>query len=343
MSKANPPFDELFFSKTMDYLEIYLPKQASRSVYTKKAYKRSIGCFYDYIIKVLGFSPTSFCYAECTYKLVLGFSQHMQEKLRYGPSTVNQRLAAVKSYLKFVSDGDISLLQVYLSVKKVPELSVPMVQRPIIEKEDLPVFFNSPNCSRIGNRDRMILILLFDIAIRVSELVSVTMGDILIDMDSYMILIHGKGRKERIIAVSDRAAVHLKAYIIAFHKDYTDPARPLFFTLIHGKTNHMSVRNIERIVNKYGKTARKSNPQIPESTYPHLIRRTRATGLYRDGVPLEMVSVLLGHSNSETTKLYATASVEQLRDAMKKGQDSEPSETPLWEGHVDELKKKFGL
>jgi len=70
---------------------------------------------------------------------------------------------------------------------------------------------------------------------------------------------------------------------------------------------------------------------------------TRATGLYRDGIPLEMISTLLGHSHSETTKLYASASVEQLRDAMKKGQENEPSEAPLWKGHEEEMKKKFGL
>lgn len=343
MSKANPPFEELFFSRTMDYLEVYLPRQASRSEYTRKAYRQSIGCFYDYITQVLGLSPLSFRYAECTYKLVLGFSQYMQEKLHYGPSTVNQRLAAVKSYLRYLSDGDISLIQIYLAVKKVPELSVPKVQRPIIETEDLPAFLDSPNGSRIGNRDRMILILLFDTAIRVSELVSITLGDIFIDTENPVILIHGKGRKERAITVSDRASTHLKAYIMAYHKDHAEPARPLFFTIIHEKTNHMSVRNVERIVNKYGKIVRENNPRIPESTYPHLVRRTRATGLYRDGVPLEMVSTLLGHSNSETTKLYASASVEQLRDAMEKGQENEPSETPLWKGHEDELKKKFGL
>lgn len=327
----------------MDYLEVYLPRQAARSGYTQKAYKHSIGCFYDYVTQVLGLSPMSFRYAECTYRLVLSFSQYMREKLHYGPSTVNQRLAAVKSYLKYVSNGDISLIQIYLSVKKVPELSVPKVQRPIIEKEDLPAFLDSPNSSRIGNRDRMMLILLFDTAIRVNELVSITLGDLLIGTENPVILIHGKGRKERAITVSDRAATHLKAYISAYHKDQAEPARPLFFTVIHGKTNHMSVRNVERIVNKYGKIVRETNPRMPESTYPHLIRRTRATGLYRDGVPLEMVSTLLGHSNSETTKLYASASVDQLRDAMKKGQENEPLEAPLWEGHEEELKKKFGL
>lgn len=327
----------------MDYLEVYLPRQAARSGYTQKAYNHSIGCFYDYATQVLGLSPMSFRYAECTYRLILGFSQYMQEKLHYGPSTVNQRLAAVKSYLKYVSDGDISLIQIYLSVKKVPELSVPKVQRPIIEKEDLPAFLDSPNSSRIGNRDRMMLILLFDTAIRVNELVFITLGDILIGTENPVILIHGKGRNERAITVSDRAATHLKAYISAYHKDQAEPARPLFFTVIHGKTNHMSVRNVERIVNKYGKIVRESNPRMPESTYPHLVRRTRATGLYRDGVPLEMVSMLLGHSNSETTKLYASASVDQLRDAMKKGQENEPSEAPLWEGHEEELKKRFGL
>ena len=69
----------------------------------------------------------------------------------------------------------------------------------------------------------MMLILLFDTAIRVSELVSITLGDILIDTENPVILIHGKGRKERAIAVSDRAATHLKAYITAYHVDLRFP------------------------------------------------------------------------------------------------------------------------
>lgn len=74
-----------------------------------------------------------------------------------------------------------------------------------------------------------------------------------------------------------------------------------------------------------------------------MFRRTRATGLYRDGVPIEMVSAILGHSNTETTKIYAAPSVEQLRENMQKGQADDTYTEKLWEGREDEARKIFGL
>lgn len=340
---SNPPFEELFFSRTRDFLDVYLPKQAGRSMHTRKAYKGTLTQFYDYVADVREISPLHFRFADCTYKLVLEFSQYMQEVKHYKPVTVNQKLAAIKSYIKYVSDGDISIVQTYLAVKKVPELSVPKVHRPIINTQDIPVYLDAPPRTRFGNRDRMILILLFDTAIRVSELASITLGDISIGTDNAVILIHGKGRKERTLALSDPSADHLKAYITAYHGNENDPGRPLFFTVIHGKANPMSVRNIERIVSKYGKMAKEICPNMPASIHPHLLRRTRATGLYRDGVPLEMVSTVLGHSNSETTKQYAYASMEQLRKAMQKSDVNANPEEPVWKDKISELKVRFGL
>ena len=105
----------------------------------------------------------------------------------------------------------------------------------------------------------------------------------------------------------------------------------------------MSVRNIQRIVEKYGIVARESNPDIP-NTHPHLLRRTRATDLYRDGVPLDIVSVFLGHSSVETTTIYATPSPEQLREASNQSyNDVLQDEKPLWETDAEALKKLFGL
>ena len=72
-------------------------------------------------------------------------------------------------------------------------------------------------------------------------------------------------------------------------------------------------------------------------------RRTRATGLYRDGVDLELISRILGHISIVTTRIYAIPSVEMLREAMEKGSASGIDEKPLWEGHEDELIKLCGL
>lgn len=338
------PFEQLFFSKTMDFLEIYLMKQAGRSAHTRKAYKATLGQFYDYVTTERGFSPLGFRFSDCSYQLVLDFSQHMQGHKKYKPVTVNQKLAAIKSYLKYAADGNVSIVQVYLAVKKVPELSVPKIQRPVMEADALAAYLDAPSATRIGNRDRMILIMLFDTAVRVSELVAITLGDIVLDIGNPLILIHGKGRKERSIQVSDKTAEHLKAYISAYHKGEIISDRPLFYTVIHGHLNPMSVRNVERIVKKYGEAVCREYPGLPDSAYPHLLRRSRASGLYRDGVPLEIVSILLGHSNIETTRShYAFPSPEQLREALEKNSFKGNDETPLWKGNEDDLKKMFGL
>lgn len=74
-----------------------------------------------------------------------------------------------------------------------------------------------------------------------------------------------------------------------------------------------------------------------------MLRRSRATGLYRDGVPLELVSATLGHASSETTKIYAIPSVEQMREALSKGQPDEEETKKNWEGKEAEIRRLFGL
>ena len=345
-SKATPqpPYESLFFSKSTDFLDSYLERQAGKSSYTRKTYKAGLSSFYDYVTVVLGISPMLFQYSQCSYQLVLNYSQYLQEVLCRKNSTVNSKLAAIKTYLEYVSDCDATVISVYVSVCRVPYLTVPKVQLPIIQTKDLAGFLDSPAHTRIGNRDRFMLILLFDSAIRVSELVSITLGDITEDNGAYTMLIHGKGRKERCIILSDKTGAHMKAYLKGYHGNNAAASRPLFYTVIHGNVSTMSVRNVERILKKYGTIARENSPEIPESVSPHTVRRSRATTLYRDGVPLEQVSALLGHSQIETTRShYASPSPEQMKAAVEKGSQMEPEQQPEWLGHTDEIKRLFGL
>lgn len=288
MSRCNreknnlPAYKDLFFSKTNDFLNVYLIKQAAYSAHTQKAYRIALAALYDYVTTVRHISPMTFDFSQCNYQLVLEYSQYMQESLHYARGTVNARLAAIRSYLAYVSDGDVALASVFLSVCKVPMRTVVKSQRPIIQPKDLSAFLDSPEHTKIGNRDRFILILLYDSAIRVGELVQITLGDLIIDRGQSSILIHGKGRKERFITLSDKASAHLQAYINVYHRSDSDPKRPLIYTVIHGQIHHMSERNVERILTKYGNITRVEFPDIPEQIYPHLLRRTRASTLYRE-------------------------------------------------------------
>ena len=74
-----------------------------------------------------------------------------------------------------------------------------------------------------------------------------------------------------------------------------------------------------------------------------LFRRTRACNLYQDGVELELVSRILGHSSTQTTRIYAAPSIEMMREAMEHNEDSVPDENPLWLGDEAELARLCGI
>ena len=103
----------------------------------------------------------------------------------------------------------------------------------------------------------------------------------------------------------------------------------------------MSAANVERFLKKYAQQVRDVYPDIPDCVHPHMFRRTRATGLYRDGVDLAIVSRFLGHAQLETTRIYATPSVEMMRQAIKKSSINSDNEEPIWSEDADEAMAKL--
>jgi integrase len=251
-------------------------------------------------------------------------------------------MAAIRSYLWYVADGDISMQSIALMASKVPRIREPKVTREIIKEADFNALLAAPPNTRIGVRDRTIMILLYDSAVRVSELLSLNVSSINFSSSPVYIRIHGKGDKERIVTITDRTVDHLRAYLKIYHSDKAEDM-PLFYTVIKGRTDRMSPGNVGRIINKYASAIRGEHPELPEKIYPHMFRRTRACNLYQDGVELELVSRILGHSSTQTTRIYATPSVEMMRKAMEHSDSSIPNESPLWPDDEAEIARLCGI
>ena len=113
-------FEKLFFSKTHEFLDEYLLRQCSRSAHTVKAYRDALTVFRRYIGHK-GLSLKTFGFEDCSRDFLLGFLEYLQNK-GYEKSSCNQRLAAIKSYMWYVADSDISLQQNALMVSRVPFL-----------------------------------------------------------------------------------------------------------------------------------------------------------------------------------------------------------------------------
>ncbi len=335
--------ETLFFAITYEFLETFLPRQAGRSPCTVKSYREALTLFRRYVLEVLGMSIAEFTFAKCNRECLLGFMEYLSAS-GCAPSTRNQRLAALKSYLWFAADKDVTLQSISLTACRVPQCKAPDPERKVLSEKAATAILSQPADTRMGLRDRTIMVLLYDTAIRLAEILNLRLGDLMLDVDEPYIRVMGKGGKERIIAVSEPAVEHLRQYI-TFYRDADHPCTDLlFYTIIKGVAGKMSGGNVERFMQQYADMARESCPDVPHRVYPHMFRRTRATHMYQDGVDIRLISRILGHVYLDTTKTYAIPSLGMMRKAMESSVPPQAKdEKPLWIGSEDEMARKCGL
>ena len=164
-----------------------------------------------------------------------------------------------------------------------------------------------------GVRDRAMLELLFSTGLRVSELVSLNRDQINLERGEFGVI--GKGRKMRVVFLSDRATSWIQNYLDM----RTDSYRPLFIRYSgsiseenNGEKMRLTSRSVERMVKKYVVRAR-----IPVDATVHTLRHSFATDLLTNGADLRSVQEMLGHKNIATTQIYTHITNKQLRDVHK--------------------------
>ncbi len=333
----------LFFSMTYEFLDIYMTKQVGRSSDTIKSYRDALTIFRRYVLHELNISIAKFTFAQCTRSCVFGFLEYLSTQGNK-PGTRNQRLAALKSYLWFAADKDVTLQSIALEVSRIPQVKNPKTEKNILSEDALNAIFSQPKITRMGLRDRTIMILLYDSAVRLAEILNIQVCDVCLDELNPYIRVMGKGSKERVVAINIKTAKHVKQYLDVYRSKDNPDTHLLFYTIIKGKVGKMSEGNVERFIQQYADKARELCPDIPPRVYPHMLRRTRATNLYQNNVELALVSRILGHANLDTTRIYAKPSMAMMREAMSSVEVPQTKdEKQLWDGSEAEMARNCGL
>lgn len=225
----------------------------------------------------------------------------MREQRGIKMSTMQTRLHYLSSFWDFLITEELVHSN---PVKKVGLLKLEKtIKKPFsaAEMEALRV-----NCQ--GLRDRALVEFLYSTGVRMSELVSLNVGDI--EMGKQELIVYGKGSKERKTYLTDSAKFYLRRYLRTRQQEGLEE-QPLFVTL-DKPHDRLTVAGVQHMLRQLGKRAKVDN------CHPRRFRRTIATDLLNRGMPIEQVKEFLGHEKLDTTMIYCSIRQEGVQASHKK-------------------------
>lgn len=338
--------DDRFFRMVRDFLLVYLPKNRCCSPHTVKSYRDTLQLLRTYLKeeKHLAFTQITFDYLD--HHTVREFLEWLGTTRHCSSATLNQRLAGLRSFLKYAAQEDISLTWAYTELGKVPMKRTPRTSVRYLSEAALASLLTQPDATTLrGLRNQFLLILLYDTGARIQELLDLRIRDLHLQDSVPCVYLTGKGQKTRAVPILTKTVEHLNQYLQHFHGAHPENDAWLFYTVIKGQTGPMSPDNVAQFLNRYGAMARACCSDVPIRVHPHLFRHTRAMHLYQAGMPLSYIKDFLGHTSVDTTDIYASADVTMLRTALEKAQtdSAAPPEAPVWHDNEELLLHLCGL
>ncbi len=339
--------DPGLFKAIKSFLTVYLPKIRSKSPHTVQSYKSTLNAFIKFMKTAKGIHIHQLSIADFTPENILLFYEWLREHMKNSDSTRNQRLMCLRAFCRYLMGEDILSFETYSRIHEIK--GVPVPERFLdasLSVDEVKHLLALPDAStKYGLRDRFYIALLYDTGCRNSEILDMDLGDIRFAKESGIASVMGKRKKPRLTPLSKEVTSMFNQYSDVFHME-KDLQKPIFYTSKKDGFARMSPDNTARILTKYEKEARIKFPNLPH-LHPHLFRHTRAMHLYHAGMPLPLVGEWLGHSQLETTLIYANADAEMKRAAVEKISNTENTiftdESFIFQDDEVTIKKLYGL
>lgn len=275
----------------------YLQYQKNYSEYTIENYCSDIIQYLDYLTSE-GINFKKIEYSDLRFYLM-----YLKEEKNENNSSIDRKLSALRGFYRFLATEKItdnnafSLVTGLKKEKKLPRY---------FEYNELEELFKVPDLrTALGQRDRLILEMLYATGLRVGELVSVKVGDI--DLGSRVILVVGKGNKERRVTYGDYCHDALKLYLsdgyLKLNKNGSD------YLFLNNNGEVITERGIRYVLDQVIKKT-----SLNKSISPHVLRHSFATHLLNEGCDLLTVQKLLGHESISATQIYTHVTTERLKE-----------------------------
>ncbi|QTD42335.1 tyrosine recombinase XerC [Sporosarcina sp. Te-1] len=275
----------------------YIRLEKNFSSLTVSEYEKDVNEFLEFMVSE-GISDVS----DVTYPVARLYATKLYDK-GFSRTTISRKISSLRSFYKFanarygVNDNAFRLLHHPKKEERLPAFFYEEELGELLaacEKED-----------RKSLRDRALLELLYATGMRVSELVALKIRDV--DLSLGIVLVMGKGRKERYIPFGSFALAALEAYL-ADGRPLLIKSRQHDALFVNMRGEPLTDRGVRHVLNELMKRA-----SLHTKIHPHMIRHSFATHLLANGADMRTVQELLGHSHISSTQVYTHITKEHLR------------------------------
>ncbi len=338
-----------FYQLLRDFLTDYLIVKRNFSHETARAYRQALNILRQYFAeeKRISFDQMNFaCFSRSN---IYDFLIWLRDVRQCSVPTLNLRIAAIKSFLKYCAEENIELTSHYLDITSIHAFKG--TKKPSVEyltPDQLKLLFSLPDlATKLGRRNRFIMIFAYETGTRIQELLDLKLSSIIRGDKSVRVRVMGKGNKVRYVPLLESTAKHLDAYLAEFHKSGSgDPF--LFYTTHDGAKTQMKPGTVDYFLKKYGKAGHETDLTFPEGLHAHMLRHSIAMTMYKQGIPISYIRDFLGHSSIETTTIYSYADDETIAKALESLEplqaDGHPSpKNKNWKGKEQYLLEYCGL
>src|SRR5215831_16465098 len=268
------------------------------SQHTVKAYRTDLAQFAEYV------GPQG--WRDIDHVLIRGYLSSLYER-GLSKTSIARALASLRSLYKWLAqEGEVE--QNPAKLVATPKLPKKLPRVPTVEEVNNVLDSTMPESSAFPERDRVILELLYGCGIRNSELIGINVDDIRWSQE--VILVRGKGRKERYVPFGDSAAAAVKEYLPLRQKVLAETRRTIEKALlVNFRGTRLTTRSVGRIV-KHIAVANGLSPDV----HPHTLRHAFGTHMLEEGADLRAIQEMLGHERLSTTQRYTQLTVRHVME-----------------------------
>ena len=288
-----------------------LGTQMAASAHTVTSYRDTFRLLLRYAAERLGKSPTRLAIEDLDTEFVGSFLAHIEMVRANSTRSRNARLAAIRSFFRYVAVNEPAYLLHCSRVLAIPSKRYVKRSVTFLDAAEIAALLAAPDRSRwIGRRDHLLLLVALQTGLRASELIGLRGRDLVVGPGAHL-RCRGKGRKERCTPLRRETAALLERWRAECRVAADGP----LFPSLHGRA--LSRDALEHLVRKHARTAAACCPTLAtKRVSPHVLRHSTAMDLLQHGVDQTVIALWLGHESVETTQIYVHADMRLKEQAL---------------------------